>query len=155
MMPRRFSRKMFCAVAVAAFASGGAAGCGKDDSGNGSASEANGVKVTYEISSTTAKPFRVTYIEKTDSDSAADLEKTMATATAASSWKKEVVLSKGTDYAMVVVTPDLTNFDTATRYSCKIVADGKTVDEKKDQQGVIGCAGLKLRDQVKKAGSSS
>ena len=152
MMLRKFSRKTFCAVALAVFASGGAAACGKDESGNGSAS---GVKVTYEISSTTAKPFRVTFIEKTDSDSATDLEKTMATATATSSWKKEVTLSKGTDYAMVVVTPDLTNFDTATKYSCKIVSDGKTVDEKKDQQGVIGCAGFKLRDQVKKAGSSS
>ncbi|MGL6236170.1 MAG: hypothetical protein ACRC20_12595 [Segniliparus sp.] len=140
-------RKTFCAVAVAAFAAGGVAACGNDG-------PEGGTKVVYEVVSTTGKPFKVAYVAKTDTDNIADIKKTMATATATSSWKQEAVLSKGTDYALVVVTPDPTNFDTATKYSCKITSGGSTVDEKKDKGGiVVGCAGLKLRDQLKTEGS--
>ena len=158
MLLGRFSQKMtsvsqktLCALAVAAFVAGGSA-CGKDESGSGSGQD--GTKVVYEVVSSTNKPFKVAYVAKTDTDNIADIKKTMTSATATSSWKQEVSLSKGTDYALVVVTPDPANFDTATKYSCKITSGGSTVDEKKDQGGiVVGCAGLKLKDQVAKEGS--
>ncbi|ADG98708.1 hypothetical protein Srot_2258 [Segniliparus rotundus DSM 44985] len=159
------SQKMFCAIPAAAVAMAGVAACGKDEpkgsaaSGGAATSSAapggseGGATVTYEVTSNVAKPFKVSYIAQTSAGSPAELAKTLSTDTGTSTWKKEVFLSKGVDYAFVIVTVDPSNFDSSTKFSCEITSGGKTIDAKKDQSAVAGCAGLKLRDKLEKAGS--
>jgi hypothetical protein len=162
------SQKIFCALPAVAVAAAGAAACGKDEPKGAAASRSTtsnaatvsgpvggsegGATVTYEVTSTVDKSFKVSYIANTSADGPAELAKALATDTGTSTWKKEVVLSKGVDYAFVIVTIDPANFDSSAKLSCQITSGGKVVDAKKDQSAVAGCAGLKLRDQVTKAG---
>ncbi|EFV14894.1 hypothetical protein [Segniliparus rugosus] len=107
---------------------------------------ADGAGVTYEVTSSGSKPFKVMYVVATDAD---DLNRTHEKAeseTVGSPWRKDVFLSLGADYAMVMVMSDPANIDPTAKFSCRISVGLQQIDAA-SQQGMAGCAGQKVKER--------
>lgn len=145
MLLGKFPQKTFCALAVGAFVAAAMVLALVAPS----PAVADGATVTYEVTSNSAKAFKVMYVSATDSD---DLNRTHERAqdeTVRSPWRKDVSLSLGGDYAMVMVMSDPANIDPTAQYSCKISVGFQQVDAA-SAQGMVGCAGKKVKESPRK-----
>ncbi|MGL6236171.1 MAG: photosystem I reaction center subunit III protein [Segniliparus sp.] len=102
--------------------------------------------VTYEVTSNSGKAFKVMYVAVTNAD---DLNRTHESATnetVRSPWRKDVTLSLGADYAMVMVMSDPANIDPTAQFSCRISVGFQQIDAA-SAQGMVGCAGQKVKER--------
>jgi hypothetical protein len=109
---------------------------------------AAGATVTYEVTSSGSKPFKVMYVAVTNEDSLNRTHESAENETVGSPWRKDVTLSLGADYAMVMVMSDPANIDPTARFSCRISVGLQQIDAA-SEQGMVGCAGQKVKEPPK------
>ncbi|ADG98707.1 hypothetical protein Srot_2257 [Segniliparus rotundus DSM 44985] len=104
--------------------------------------------VTYEVTSSGSKPFKVMYVAVTNEDTLNRTHESAQNETVGSPWRKDVTLSLGADYAMVMVMSDPSNIDPTARFSCRISVGLQQIDAA-SEQGMVGCAGQKVKEPPK------